>query len=135
MKKYLLTGLGFLFLGIGAIGILLPVWPTTPFVLVSAACFTSNPRIKGKIMTIPFFKEHIENYEGRTGLSKKAVAISLIWLWGMLLLSMMLIRNVWVAALLFFIGNAVTVHIVVMSKPKVMEKEETKKAAAQIPHF
>ena len=60
LKTIMLTGLGLIFLGLGAIGLLLPVWPTTPFVLASVACFSSAPRIKARIMKISFFKEHIE---------------------------------------------------------------------------
>lgn len=118
MKTWLLTAIGFLCLGLGAIGILLPVWPTTPFVLVSAACFTTTPRLRAKIMNIKFFREHIENYERRTGLSKKTVVVSLVYLWAMLLLSILLVRTGWIVLLLLAIGTAVTLHIVVMAKAK-----------------
>lgn len=118
----MLTGLGFVFLGLGAIGILLPVWPTTPFVLVSVACFSSSPRIKTRIMKISFFKEHIENYEHRTGLSGKTFWISIVWLWTMLLLSMFLVGNLWTTLLLLFIGTAVTCHILCMSKAREDDK-------------
>lgn len=73
VKIMLLTGLGFVFLGLGAIGVFLPVWPTTPFVLLSVACFSSSPRIKAWILRNKFFREHVENYENRTGLRKKTV--------------------------------------------------------------
>ncbi|NLM74860.1 MAG: DUF454 domain-containing protein, partial [Clostridiaceae bacterium] len=56
LKTFLLTGLGFFFLGLGVIGLLLPVWPTTPFVLLSVACFSSAPRIKARIMKVSFFR-------------------------------------------------------------------------------
>lgn len=118
IKTILLTGCGFFFLGMGAIGLLLPIWPTTPFVLLSAACFSGTPAIKARIMKIAFFREHIENYEKRTGLSKKNVTISLSYLWGMLLLSMVLTRKIWVAVLLCCIGTAVTIHILHMAKAK-----------------
>ncbi|NLB80594.1 MAG: DUF454 domain-containing protein, partial [Clostridiaceae bacterium] len=111
LKTILLTAIGFVFLGLGAIGILLPVWPTTPFVLVSVACFSSAPRIKARIVKITFFREHIENYEHRTGLSRKTVSHSMIWLWGMLLLSMAIIRTFWIIILLLVVGVAVTTHI------------------------
>lgn len=120
-KKILAPGIGFVFLGLGAIGVVLPLWPTTPFVLVSVACFSSSPRIKAKIMKIPFFKEHIENYNTRKGLSLKTILISLIWLWGMLIISMLLIRTLWAFILLIIVGSAVTTHILFVSRPKNKE--------------
>ena len=125
LKTILLTALGFVFLGLGAIGLLLPVWPTTPFVLVSVACFSSAPRIKACIMKIPFFREHIENYEYRTGLSRKTVCHSMIWLWGMLLLSMAIIRTFWIIIILLVVGVAVTSHILWMAKDNCRKKAKT----------
>ena len=111
LKTLILTGLGFIFLGLGAIGLLLPVWPTTPFVLLSVACFSSEPHIKSKIMKIPFFREHIENYENKTGLSKKTFWSSIIWLWSTLLISMILVSNLWISLLLLLVGLSVTFHL------------------------
>lgn len=108
-------------LGLGAIGLLLPVWPTTPFVLVSVACFSSSPQIKAQILKIPFFREIIQNYEQRTGLSKKTVLTSMIWLWGTLIISVVLIQNFWISLLLILIGAAVTSHILLMAETKVSE--------------
>ena len=124
-KKIFLTGLGFLFLGLGAIGLLLPLWPTTPFVLVAAACFSASPYWKARIMKIPFFREHVENYQCRTGLSRKTVYLSVGWLWGMLLLSMVFLETLWFSFLLFFIGIAVTSHILCMAKAKGGKTGET----------
>jgi len=118
IKIVLLTGLGFLFLGLGAVGIVVPVWPTTPFVLLSAACFSGSPALRSRLLRLPFFREHIENYEKKTGLSRKTLAISLTWLWGMLLLSMLLVRKLWLAVLLIFIGAAVTGHLLWMSRAR-----------------
>lgn len=118
IKTAVLTVLGFLFLGLGAVGLLVPVWPTTPFVLLSAACFSSTPRLKEGIMKIGFFREHIENYEKRCGLSRKTLVVSLIYLWGMLLLSMLLSGNTLIICLLLTIGVAVTIHILWVSKDR-----------------
>ena len=118
-KIVLLSILGVLFLILGAVGIFLPVWPTTPFVLLSVACFSSAPRIKNHIMKISFFKDHVENYEKRVGLKTKTVVISLLWLWIMMIISIILVNIILVELLLFLIGIAVTVHILIDRKSVV----------------
>ena len=114
----MLTILGFIFLILGAIGIVLPVWPTTPFVLVSIACFSSSPQIKAQILRVPIFREHIENFERKTGLPQKTVRKSLIWLWGTLFISMVVIRDIWIIALLILIGVCVTLYLSSISRAK-----------------
>lgn len=123
LKKIVLVGLGFIFLALGAIGLAIPVWPTTPFVLLSAACFSAAPQLRAKIMKIDFFREHIENYSGRTGLSQRTVVISLSYLWGMLLLSALILSRLWSAVLLLSIGAVVTLHILHMAKRKPAKEE------------
>lgn len=118
MKLILLTTFGYIFLGLGIIGVFLPVWPTTPFVLVSVACFSSSPKTKAKIMNIPFFREHIENYHQRKGLSRKTFIRSMLWLWSTLLISIVIIDSLYTKVLLVFIGSMVTWHLYSMSKPK-----------------
>lgn len=118
IKHILLISTGFLFLGIGAVGIVIPVLPTTPFVLISAACFSGYPKIREKIMKIGFFREYIENYKTKSGLAKKTVILSLVYLWGMLVISMILIRTFWIIIILSLIGAAVTTHILFMARKK-----------------
>ena len=116
IKTVILITFGYIFLGLGAVGLFLPLLPTTPFVLLSAACFSASPKLKAKIMKIPFFKEYIENYQNKTGLRRKTVWISMIGLWGMLILSAVLMKKVWVCVLLFCVGAAVTWHILWIAK-------------------
>lgn len=118
MKHGILLAGGFLFLGCGAVGIVLPVWPTTPFVLLAISCFSCSPRLRARILRIGFFRAHYENYKSRQGLSARTVTISLAYLWGMLLLSMVLVRRLWLTALLSCIGAAVTAHLLYMARPK-----------------
>lgn len=66
--------------------------------------------------------EHIENYEHRRGLSRKNVQISMVWLWGMLLISMTLLKDSLIRVMLFLVGAAVTAHILLMAKPKARKK-------------
>ena len=117
IKNILLCGMGFLMLTVGAIGLFLPVWPTTPFVLVASGCFASTPVLYSRIMKIPFVNEYIKNYKDRKGISRKTVAVSLTFLWVMLIVSALHIGRPWVMCLLALIGIAVTIHIVWIARP------------------
>ncbi len=118
LKNVLLAGAGFLLLAMGAVGLVLPVWPPTPFVLAAAGCFVSTPRLHARMMKIPFVNEYIRNYEDKKGLSRKTVAISLILLWGMLLISAFHIQTAWIICCLALVGTAVTAHILSIAKPR-----------------
>ncbi len=118
MKNILLTAGGLVFLLLGAIGLFIPVWPTTPFVLVAAGCLSAAPTLQAKVMKIPFFSEHIKNYQTKQGLSKKTFIASLVFLWGMLILSMVLKNQLWFTLLLSLVGGGVTIHIAWVSKKR-----------------
>lgn len=118
LKVIVLTAIGLLFLLLGTVGLFLPVWPTTPFILVAAGCLVHTPRLHALIMRVPFFREYIENYREKKGLSKKTAGQSLVFLWGMLLLSMFLIDTMWIRWLLAAIGVAVTAHILWIAKAR-----------------
>lgn len=122
-KATLLSALGFVMLGLGAIGLVLPVWPTTPFVLLAAACFAHNPRLKARVMKIPFFRDYLQNYQDRKGLPRKTVVRSLVFLWGMLILSSVLARSLWLALGLLAVGAGVTTHILWVARPRDKARE------------
>lgn len=123
IKTVVLTICGMLLLILGAIGAFLPILPTTPFVLAAAGCFSGTPRLQGYIMRIPFFREHITNYKQRRGIPRRTVIQSLVFLWGMLIFSMFRVESVFMPPMLFCIGIAVTIHLLIMSRPKERDKQ------------
>lgn len=114
--------LGFIALLFGAVGLFFPIWPTTPFILLSLACFASTPKIQRKILTIPFVKEFYGSYTEGHGLRRKTVIISLTFLWGMMLLSILVTQRLWVGVLLTAIGVIVTIHILWISRKRTVRK-------------
>jgi len=69
------------------------------------------------------FSDYIGNYRERTGLRKRTVVVSLIFLWAMLGISVGWIQTLWAAILLPCIGTAVTVHILYMARPKNAQRK------------
>jgi uncharacterized protein len=83
LKKTLYITLGLLSLGIGIIGIFLPILPTTPLVLLASALFMrSSDRLYNMMITHPKFGPMIYSYQEHrvVPLKAKVSAISMLWL-------------------------------------------------------
>jgi uncharacterized membrane protein YbaN (DUF454 family) len=78
MSKLLLIAIGFIFVGLGALGLVLPVMPTTPFLLVAAACFArSSDRFYNWLMELHLFGPIIKNWEETKSISRNTKLVSI----------------------------------------------------------
>ena len=112
-KKYLLITAGTIFVILGVIGIFLPVLPTTPFLLLAAACyFRSSDRFYRWLLNNRILGTYIRNYlEGR-GMPMKSKVITLMFLWLTIGLTIIFgIQNTIVRIILVIIALGVTIHI------------------------
>ena len=83
LKNAMLIVIGSIAVGLGVAGIFLPLLPTTPFLLLAAACYAkSSERFYHWLMHHQWFGSYIRNYrEGRgIPLISKVVALALLWL-------------------------------------------------------
>ncbi|QUL38082.1 YbaN family protein [Erythrobacter sp. JK5] len=75
-RLYLAAGL--LFTGLGAIGAVLPIVPTVPFLLVAVFCFArSNPAWEQKILDHPVWGPQIEDWRQRRAINRRAKVIAI----------------------------------------------------------
>jgi uncharacterized membrane protein YbaN (DUF454 family) len=73
---------------LGAIGVVLPILPTTPFLLAAAACYyKSSKKMHNWLLNNRWFGEYIRNYTEGKGLPKKTKIIALTVLWTTISLS------------------------------------------------
>lgn len=80
-KKYFYITLGFLALGIGLIGVILPILPTTPFLLVTSFCFArGSERFHTWFTNSNIYKKHLESFvkERVMTLKQKVVLLSFV---------------------------------------------------------
>jgi len=81
--KILLITAGTISLALGAIGVFLPIIPTTPFLLLAAACYyRSSKRMHRWLLNNKWFGEYIRNYKEGKGipLKTKIAALAMLWL-------------------------------------------------------
>ena len=66
----------------GAIGVVLPILPATPFFLAAAACYyKSSPKMHRWLLTNKWFGAYIRNYKEGKGLPMKTKVTALTMLW------------------------------------------------------
>ncbi|HHJ81311.1 MAG TPA: DUF454 domain-containing protein, partial [Candidatus Tenderia electrophaga] len=71
--KPLLIILGFICLGLAVLGVILPVMPTTCFVLMAAACFAkSSPRFYNWLLASRIFGPMINHWQTTRSMPKRA---------------------------------------------------------------
>ncbi|KJS21654.1 MAG: membrane protein [Clostridiaceae bacterium BRH_c20a] len=83
MKKILLTIIGTISLGLGIVGIILPIFPTTPFLLLSLYCYVrSSRKLYNFVLANKYLTCYVKDYISGNGIpmNAKKKAIFLIWL-------------------------------------------------------
>ena len=113
IKHLLFIILGTLFLVIGCIGLILPILPTTPFLILAAACYgRGSDRIYGWMMRNRLFGEFIKNYLEGKGIKSRQKIITLVFLWVMIIFTTAyIIENMIIRIFLLIIAFTVSVHI------------------------
>ena len=77
LKSFLLL-LGFIFVGLGFIGIIIPGMPTTVFMILAAACFAkSSPKFEQWILDLPGIGRLVQDHRDGLGMPQKSKAIAI----------------------------------------------------------
>lgn len=114
--RYLLITAGTASLIIGLVGLAVPILPTTPFLLLSAACYArGSRRFYDWLLNNRVFGAYIRNYwEGRgLPLRIKAFTISSLWL-TIAITAMCFTQEMWFRILLMIVAVGVTAHILMI---------------------
>jgi uncharacterized membrane protein YbaN (DUF454 family) len=121
IKKGLLVILGTLFLVLGIIGIFIPLLPTTPFLLLAAACYIrGSKKFYDRLIKNKLLGEYIKNYQEGRGVPINVKIISIFFLWITIIFStLIIISDILIRIILFVIAIGVTIHIITI---KTLEK-------------
>jgi|SRR3990170_2432464 uncharacterized membrane protein YbaN (DUF454 family) len=113
VTRILLMVAGTIFLALGTIGIVLPILPTTPFLLAAAACYyRSSKRMHQWLLNNRWFGEYIRNYKEGRGLPLKTKIIAVTVLWITIAYSAIFVLDILVVQIiLLVIAIAVSIHI------------------------
>tara|TARA_B100000530_G_scaffold164553_1_gene103515 strand:+ start:92 stop:610 length:519 start_codon:yes stop_codon:yes gene_type:complete len=83
--------IGFIIMVIGLIGIVVPGLPTTPLMILAAACYAkSSQKFYDWIINNKLFGHHVKNYREGKGIPKKSKPVILATLWVFVLFAVLI---------------------------------------------
>ena len=123
LKRLLFLIVGCISLGLGCIGIVLPILPTVPFFLLTVFCFSqSSQRLHDWFVGTKMYKKHLESFvkkKGMTVRTKATIMSSVTLLMGFGFTMMMLkgiyipciiLAVVWICHVIYFIFGVKTIR-------------------------
>jgi uncharacterized membrane protein YbaN (DUF454 family) len=88
VRRVLLLALGWVAVGLGSIGIVVPGLPTTGFFVLAAACFArSSPRFERWVLGLPKVGPMVRDYRAGLGMPRRAKVVAIAMMLGACTLS------------------------------------------------
>jgi uncharacterized protein len=124
LLRVVLFAAGSLFLVLAAVGVVVPLLPTTPFLILAAICYArSSTRVYRWLVTNRVFGRHLADYLHGRGVSWKVRAGTLVFLWAVITVTAVLfVDALWLRILLFAIAAGVTAHVVLLKRRGATEE-------------
>ena len=119
-SRFLYLIFGFILVGIGILGIFLPLLPTAIFLIMASACFMrSSPKAAVWLKNNRWLGGYVRNYIDKTGLTITSKIIHIVILWVSIGLSAYFVaENNVIRILLLVIAIAVSIHLIMIKTAK-----------------
>jgi hypothetical protein len=105
---------------VGIIGIFLPILPTTPFLLLTAACYAKgSEKFYNWLLNHKWFGTYIKNYQEGNGIpfTTKLFAITVLWI-TIIFSTFIIISNQLLQISLISVAILVTIHLLTIKTMK-----------------
>lgn len=103
IKKYLYVAVGLLSFVLGAIGVIIPILPTTPFLLLASFCFVrGSEKFDRWFKSTKIYQKHLESFVNERAMTMKQKVTILLFADFMLAFPIILVDNLHMR--LFLIG-------------------------------
>ena len=103
IKKYLFITVGLICVALGAIGVIIPILPTTPFLLLASYCLArGSERFNNWFINTKLYKKHLESFVKERAMTLKEKIGLLAFADFMLMFPLIILDNLFIK--LFIIG-------------------------------
>lgn len=123
IKKFLYVTIGIISFGLGAIGVVLPVLPTTPFLLLSSFCFIrGSERFDKWFKGTKLYKKHLESFVNNRQMTLKQKITILLFADFMLMFPLIILDSLMVKGLIVIV--MLTKYWYFIFRIKTVKKED-----------
>lgn len=133
-KRIIYITLGTICVGLGTIGIFVPLMPTTVFLLMAAFFYSrSSDRFHDWLLSNRLFGEYVRNYREGRGMTAKHKTRAVVMLWVTIGISMWFVPLLAVRILLLVVAAGVSVFLlrfVPTYRPELQSVEQTQTSVA-----
>ena len=119
--KVIYLSLGFVSLGLGILGIPLPILPTTPFLLLAIACFArSSKRFEKWLYNTKLYQTYVADFRETKSIAKERKKWILLQIYILMGISIFLAQIIWVKLALGALTIFITYYLlkVIPNKPE-----------------
>ncbi|WP_213367769.1 YbaN family protein [Mesobacillus boroniphilus] len=111
--KVFLIIIGTLSITLGVIGIVVPLLPTTPLILLGAACYVkASDKLYRRLIRNKWLGGYIRDFREKNGITLKNKVLSLSLMWVSILVTILFLGiNFWLAGVLIVIAVTVSAYI------------------------
>lgn len=124
--RILFIALGFIFLGVGAVGIAVPILPTTPFLLLASFFFAKgSKRFHDWFLSTKLYKKYLESFVKSKAMTLKGKLTILIPVSCMLIITFIFVNNIYarIVLVILFISK----YVYFFTQIKTVSEEELSK--------
>ncbi|MGD8244806.1 MAG: YbaN family protein [Anaerolineae bacterium] len=125
-RRWVLTAAGLVALGVGLLGVFIPLLPTTPFLLLAAGCWMrGSQRLHSWLLHNRWFGDYVRNYVEHRAVRPRARVVTLVLLWGVIgATAWLAVASWWARALLGVVALGVTWHLLKLKtlRPEISQR-------------
>ncbi|MGH7710052.1 MAG: YbaN family protein [Gemmatimonadaceae bacterium] len=109
---------GTLSLGLGLLGVFVPLLPTTCFLLLAAWCYArSSQRLYNRLLNARLIGPYLRRYRDSRVIPPRVKVAALVMMWITIGYAVLTYPNVWVRLTLLAIAVGVTIHLQKLPSP------------------
>ncbi|ADG72379.1 YbaN family protein [Brachyspira murdochii] len=129
--RVLFIVLGFIFVGIGAVGIVVPILPTTPFLLLASFFFAKgSKKFHNWFTSTKLYKKHLESFLKSRAMTLKSKLSILLPVSAMLIITFIFVNNIYarITLVILFISK----YLYFFTQIKTIKEDEINKSTNEL---